>query len=146
MQIYKLTSTKTYKAASAYQSQSSRPLNRVKTQVNLSQALEQLQPITAAQQHRNRGTHHLSQTMLDISPLDQPKKDIALAATNRARATMQSIKYRDGDKNSPSAHKERPARGKPNACQEPIAHEHDIMLAKSLYYTYSYTISVTFSP
>jgi hypothetical protein len=84
--------------------------------------------------------------MLDISPLDQPKKDIALAATNRARATMQSIKYRDGDKNSPSAHKERPARGKPNACQEPIAHEHDIMLAKSLYYTYSYTISVTFSP
>jgi hypothetical protein len=146
MQIYKLTSTKTYKAASAYHSQSSHPLNRVKTQANLSQALEQLQPITAAQQHRNRGTHHLSQTMLDISPLDQPKKDIALAATNRARATMQSIKYRDGDKNSPSAHKERPARGKPNACQEPIAHEHDIMLAKSLYYTYSYTISVTFSP
>jgi hypothetical protein len=59
--------------------------------------------------------------MLDISPIDQPKKDIALAAKNRARATMQSIKYRDGDKNSPSAHKERPARGKPAACQEPIA-------------------------
>ncbi|KAL9363700.1 hypothetical protein Peur_041573 [Populus x canadensis] len=104
MQIHKLTASRTNKPASAYQSQSSRPLNHAKTQASFPQALEQLQPITAAQQHRNRGTHHLSKPMLDTSPMDQPKRDLALTAKNRTRATMQSNKYRDGDKNSPSAH------------------------------------------